>query len=64
MTGFVGAVLILAGGWYAGALVYFFVIGWLYPKGNGAAIMMEAAIWPYWTIRRLWWALFEPPRAT
>lgn len=58
------AILILAGGWYAGAVAYYLIVGWLYPKGNGAAIMMEAGIWPYWTVRRIWWALFGPPRAT
>jgi len=52
------------GGYYAAAVVYFLAVGWLNPKANGAAIMMEAGIWPYWTAKRIWWALFGPPRAT
>lgn len=54
-------VWIALGGYYAGALIYFFAVGWLYPRADGAAIMMEAAIWPFWTVRRLWWAVFGPP---
>ena len=52
------------GGYYAAAVIYFLIVCWLHPKGNGAMIMMEAGVWPYWTIRRLWWALFGPPSAT
>ncbi len=32
-------VWIALGGYYAAAMTYFFAVGWLYPKGNGAVIM-------------------------
>ncbi|MEO8926933.1 MAG: hypothetical protein ABI306_07190, partial [Caulobacteraceae bacterium] len=54
-------ILLAVSAWYLGAVIYFFAVGWFHPPGNGAAIMMEAAVWPFWTARRIWWALFGPP---